>query len=380
MPAIPFPTPAARRERDGVIAVCARRQGQDLLEELSERLRRLVPFAGAFWASTDPFTSLPTSPARVENISESCCAPFWDSEYLTEDFMRYADVGRAPVPVATLHDATGGRPRRSGRYARVNAAMGFDDELRAAFRTGGAVWGVMSLYRAEGEPPFSPAEQAAVAELGPVIADALRRGAVTEAGARGRAPVGPGLLVFDASGALRSVNDEAEHWLDALLPDPFASGRGLAALTVTTEILGVVRRARAIALGLDGGVARARMRGRDGGWVVVHGSCLRDASGEPDRVAVVIESAQAAEVAPVMVQAHGLTPREREIAEAVARGEATGEIAARLYLSPHTVRDHLKATFEKVGVGSRGELVAALFAAHSHPRMDRDIVEVRTTA
>jgi hypothetical protein len=33
------------------------------------------------------------------------------------------------------------------------------------------------------------------------------------------------------------------------------------------------------------------------------------------------------------------------------------------------VRDHLKAIFSKVGVGSRGELVAKLFAEHYGPAM-----------
>jgi Bacterial regulatory proteins, luxR family len=43
------------------------------------------------------------------------------------------------------------------------------------------------------------------------------------------------------------------------------------------------------------------------------------------------------------------------------------EIAERLHLSAHTVRDYVKAVFEKVGVSSRGELVAKLFAEHYAP-------------
>ncbi|HWI05945.1 MAG TPA: helix-turn-helix transcriptional regulator, partial [Solirubrobacteraceae bacterium] len=62
-----------------------------------------------------------------------------------------------------------------------------------------------------------------------------------------------------------------------------------------------------------------------------------------------------------------LTHREVDVTRAIARGLGTGEIATHLHLSPHTVRDHVKAIFEKVGVSSRGELVHKVFAEHYAP-------------
>jgi DNA-binding NarL/FixJ family response regulator len=53
-----------------------------------------------------------------------------------------------------------------------------------------------------------------------------------------------------------------------------------------------------------------------------------------------------------------------DVTRALARGLNTTEIAAELHLSRYTVQDHLKAVYEKVGVSSRGELVAKMFADH----------------
>ena len=115
-----------------------------------------------------------------------------------------------------------------------------------------------------------------------------------------------------------------------------------------------------------GRTARARLRSSTGRWLVCHASCLRDADGD-DNTALVIEPAKASEIAPLIAEAYELSQREREIAQLVARGLGTADIAGHLHLSTHTVRDHLKAVFDKVGVSSRGELVAKVFAEHYAP-------------
>jgi DNA-binding CsgD family transcriptional regulator len=52
-----------------------------------------------------------------------------------------------------------------------------------------------------------------------------------------------------------------------------------------------------------------------------------------------------------------LTPQELRIAQSVAQGRSTRDIAAALFLSPRTVEYHLYKIFPKLGVTSRAELV-----------------------
>jgi DNA-binding NarL/FixJ family response regulator len=48
-----------------------------------------------------------------------------------------------------------------------------------------------------------------------------------------------------------------------------------------------------------------------------------------------------------------LTPREREVLQLVARGVGNQEIAQTLYLSPHTVKNHVSSILDKLQVDNR---------------------------
>ncbi len=87
---------------------------------------------------------------------------------------------------------------------------------------------------------------------------------------------------------------------------------------------------------------------------------------------MVIETSRPTEVALLRLAAHGLTAREVDVVELVLRGRSTKQIAAELVMSEYTVQDRLKSVFEKVGVRSRRELVAAVHAADYQPLIDRN--------
>jgi DNA-binding CsgD family transcriptional regulator len=56
----------------------------------------------------------------------------------------------------------------------------------------------------------------------------------------------------------------------------------------------------------------------------------------------------------------GLTPTEIRVAELVAEGLQTKQVAAALFVSPKTVEGHLTNIYAKLGVHSRGELARRL--------------------
>jgi DNA-binding NarL/FixJ family response regulator len=52
-----------------------------------------------------------------------------------------------------------------------------------------------------------------------------------------------------------------------------------------------------------------------------------------------------------------LTPREREILDLIAQGHTNAKIAARLFVSPNTVRNHISHIFAKLQVVDRAQAI-----------------------
>lgn len=340
---------------------------RELFGRTSAKLRRLMPFDSAVWAATDPETGLITAPMVLENLGAGeRCADYWESELLEENVLPFRDLARAAVPAAGLRAATGDLPARSARFRRLLGSQGVDDELRAVLRVGDRPWAVVSLFRMSGGAPFGPAETALLAGLSTPLASRLRRFSRPSTSGGGTDAPGPGLVLFGPSGEPTSINEEARQYLSRLPEGPSLPsqlGVALPIWVVTTAL-----QAQAIARGRDrAGGARMRIRTVDGRWLTCHASCLSGPAGRPGPVALVIEPAAAADRAVLMAESYGLTPRELEITQLITRGLPTAEIAATLFISPHTVRDHVKAVFGKTEVSSRGELVARLFAEHYRP-------------
>jgi DNA-binding CsgD family transcriptional regulator len=75
-------------------------------------------------------------------------------------------------------------------------------------------------------------------------------------------------------------------------------------------------------------------------------------------IAVTIEPTPAAERAELYARVIGLTERERELLGHLVAGCDTRQIARRMFVSEHTVQDHLKSVFTEAGTRNRRPLVA----------------------
>jgi DNA-binding CsgD family transcriptional regulator len=62
-----------------------------------------------------------------------------------------------------------------------------------------------------------------------------------------------------------------------------------------------------------------------------------------------------------LMQEAGLTQREADVARLICEGLSDKEIARKLSLSPHTVKDHLKKVYSKFRVHARAQLVSLMY-------------------
>ncbi|TCK22627.1 LuxR C-terminal-related transcriptional regulator [Pseudonocardia endophytica] len=309
-----------------------------LRQRASAALGDRVPADLAVWAVLDPATLMWShcvldGAARDVDLENAV----FDNEYRVDDVLKVADVAAGGHAV-TLHSATSGDPASSARYRDVFTPRGITDELRLPLHDGRTTWGLVVLLRSGGT--FSPDEVGATSELARPLGTALRDSLVRT----GRDLVGgnpSGTILTARDGRVLDLSDDARALLGSDGPD---------AVPAVVQAIAARRAA--------GGPASATTPTRDGRWLALHASALGK------QLAVVVEEVRPHQVADLVVRGRGLTPREREVLAAVARGLSNRQVARELAMSEFTVLDHVKKLFAKFGVASRGELTASLFFDH----------------
>ena len=336
----------------------------EFFDEAAARLKRVVAFDGACWQTHDPGSDLITQ-HRLQDI-EDHFPVVAHNEYAVDDVNKFARLARAERKAATISQATGGHPERSPRFRDLLNPGGYGPELRSVFVADRSSWGSVILVRRAGQPEFEDRDVDLVADASALFARAVRRGLVAEACA-----------IVRASSRRSGGHPARPLWR--------AGERVVVGRSAARRALGKHPRGRRPLAG----DSRSSQRDADGD------SCRRPGAppdaperhgedtgrylagaprGPPRRpplglVAVFIQRAHPTLVAPLLLKAYCLTPREQDVTQLMLRGTTTIQAAQRLEISPHTITDHMKSIFEKTGARTRGELSATLFFGEHLPRI-----------
>jgi DNA-binding CsgD family transcriptional regulator len=110
----------------------------------------------------------------------------------------------------------------------------------------------------------------------------------------------------------------------------------------------------------------ARLRAADGGWMTCHVVVAALDNHPPPAFAFLASPAhsESTDTAAAGLQLSRLTTRERQVVSMLISGEDVSRIAAELFISPSTVRNHLAASFRKLGVRSQRELLRRVRERH----------------
>jgi DNA-binding CsgD family transcriptional regulator len=321
--------------------------------EAIAELQRVMGFDRWCLALADPQTLIPLA-GDAEHDYGPAVARSLELEYSGTDFAAMGELARRTVPVASLSAETGGDLARSPRWDEVLRPVGIGDEAVLACRDALGCWGWIKAYRDSSDARFADEDLDLLTEVGPSLGAALRRrinGALNGAVAAASAP---GVIVLDRDLRPTSSTAEARGWIEALpAAELFAAWGMLPAVVYPVAALARSPNAATEAHALE--------RAVDGRWVRIEAAPLE---GERDgSIAVVVRGAAPAETFELLCRAYALTQRERQLVAALIAGLDTRALTEQLFISRHTVQDHLKSVFGKLGIRSRRELLARFSAA-----------------
>ena len=277
-------------------------------------------------------------------------------KYLAE-VNRWTTLAHGETPVGLLQRDTGDDPTQSRMWRDLLSGYGVVDVASAVFADRFGCWGFVDLWRVHPATAFDESDAELLSSLATPIATALRASqAVTSAAppTGARHGLGPMVLLLDDHLQVYSQTEATAEWLDVLLPasvgvQPIPA----AAYNVAAQLLAVEQ-------GVDNNPASARVHLADGLWVT-----LRAARLDSNSVAVTIEETTPADRLDMFCRCFGLSTREAELLGHLANGSDTGDVAERMFVSTHTVQDHLKSIFAKTSAHNRRGLLSRALGTRS---------------
>jgi DNA-binding NarL/FixJ family response regulator len=347
------------RARDGALADLLQMTQQMLrctgLRESRQvaigHLRRLFAASGGVFVV--PGRSVPLAPDDALVDGTVTDLPSVYGHYMHEDpglpLLQRARLQHRPLVLTSDMFIQTGRLLRTRYYREVMRPRDMHHAMAILLAAEGTAHGVVAVYRSNDQPPFDAGDVAVAMTAIPALTSALFSVGRFEARAE---PVHHSIAVLDER-------------LDVLYRDASRPS------SLTEWLKGRWYEAGEFATFAD--QCRASLRG--GRAVTETALCLpRCGTSAGARIAVELRRIEPPDRPRLIlllrplgdqrnpVTAHGLSPREREVAKLLADGASHAEVAATLSVSIHTVAHHASAVYRKTLAGNRKALAARVVA------------------
>jgi DNA-binding CsgD family transcriptional regulator len=341
------------RAREQILQLCqGDADARTLRVEVLALLRQAIGFDAYVWLLTDPETSVGSAP-----LADVPCLPELPRlirlKYLTT-VNRWTSM---LTPTASLHQATGGDLARSLMWRCLLNRYQVTDIATSVHRDRFGCWAFLDLWRLRGAPPFGAADLEFLHAVAGPLSTALRRSQAV-AFAAGRpgehASAGPVVLLLSPALDVRAQTPQTEQYLRLLVPPDAA-----AQAPVPAGAYNVAAQLLAREAGVDSNPPLARVHLGSSHWLTLRAARMDSAQPVPERdIAVTIETTAPGGRVSLFARACGLSSREAELLGHVRTGASTRDIARLMFLSEHTVQDHLKSIFAKTDTRTRRTLLA----------------------
>jgi DNA-binding NarL/FixJ family response regulator len=317
---------------------------------LLDEIRRVAGFDAYAWLLTDPETEVGCAP-----LADVPCLPELPRlirlKYLTP-VNRWTQL---EVPVALLGVTTGNQLERSLVWREMLAGYGVSDVASVVFRDRFGCWAFLELWRFGSGARFTDLEAQFLTAIAPPVSAALRRCQAHTFDLVATSPTrtGPVVLMLSPQLEVRAQTAETDSYLRTLVPPddgrpPIPSG----AYNVAAQLV-------AVESGVDDHRPSARAHLSGGTWLTLRAARIGTGSTADEQdIAVTIEATSPGERTAVFARAFGLSARETELLGHLVTGSDTHRVAQRMFLSEHTVQDHLKSIFAKTATRNRRTLLA----------------------
>lgn len=285
-------------------------------------VRQVIPFDSAWWGNA---AALPMEihSLHLHNCEQSILEAY--APYIEQDFFRAALIAQPGRTINMADLTTRADFVRSALYRKVGKRYRIEWSLGTlVVEPVSSLQEFLTLWRHDGERPFTEGERVLKQMLMPHLADAHRAARLREL-LEGSAMQRACWAVADQRGYLREVSPRFVHWLREHWP-------GWKGSRLPPALLEHVHDAKP--------PSGSKLN-------------LQVVAKKDFRFLQVLEANQV----------NALSPRKREIVIRYARGETYTVIAGALGLAPATVRNHIAQCYRVLGVGNKAELAARVLRA-----------------